>query len=400
MKKILYLHQYFVTPDEYGATRSYWFCKELVKNGYDVEVVSALSSSSKRDTGSYKIDGIKVNFVGGKYSNTQSNRTKISLFVRYFLDATVFLLRNRKCYNVVYASSTPLTVGLVALLGKKFFNLNYVFEVRDLWPEFPIQIGAIKNGFLIKVLRFVEVKIYSNANHIIALSPGMKEGILKAKISANKVTVIPNMSKPDIFFPREKSARMLKEYSINPENLNLIHFGSMGMANDLMFFLEAFRKLQDLQMHNVKMYFLGYGATKSKLVSMAKEYDLRNVFFLGKFNSEETSEIVNCMDVSVVSFKRLPVLNTNSPNKLFDSLSAGLPILVNSNGWTRELVEQNCIGAYFENGQIDDFISVLDLFQDKEERRKMAYNAVKLSLRTFDKKILVQNFVDVIEQHS
>lgn len=398
MKRIVYLHQYFVTPEEYGATRSFWFCKELIRRGYDVQVYSALSSSSKRTTGHYCIEEIKVSFVSDRYANTQSSFKKMYLFSTYFLSTCYYLFKSRKAIDLVYATSTPLSVGALALLFNRLFKVKYVFEVRDLWPEFPIQIGAIKNRLIIRLLRSLERSIYRNAEHIVALSPGMKSGVVNCGVDDYDVTVIPNMSKPDLFYPRAKSEKVLQKYRIDSSKLNLIHFGSMGAANGLIFFVEAFNVLKERGIDDVRLFFVGYGSTEEKLRIRVKDAGLDNVFFLGKFNTHDMSEILNCMDVSIVSFKNLQVLNTNSPNKLFDSLSAGKPIIVNSNGWTKKLVEFYEVGAYFENSDIEDFIEILDVFRIAEDRERMALNARRLSIDVFNKSLLVNQFIDVIKR--
>lgn len=163
---------------------------------------------------------------------------KVKSFLR-FVRLSIAQAKREGNVDLVFATSTPLTVGYIALRLKCLKKWRYVFEVRDLWPEFPIQIGAIRNPFVIKFLRFMERKIYLNAEHIIALSPGMKNGVISAGISKSKVTVIPNMSKPDIFYPREKSQDFIKEFSIDVNKFNVIHFGSMGRANGLSYIIET-----------------------------------------------------------------------------------------------------------------------------------------------------------------
>jgi glycosyltransferase involved in cell wall biosynthesis len=396
--KILYFHQYFVTPDEYGATRSYWFAKKLVENGHKVIVISALSSTTKRLPGENNIDGIKVIYVGGRYNNLQSKTTKIFHFLRFFVMALYCALREKQI-SMVYATSTPLTVGALALLYKKLKGGKYIFEVRDLWPEFPIQIGAIRNSFVIKALRKLEKSIYKNAIHIVALSPGMKDGIIQAGIEDSKITIIPNMSKPDLFYPHTKSESIFEDYGINPNHFNIIHFGSMGKANGLEFIIETAIELKKAKVKDVTFVLAGYGSTESLIKKLAIDHQLRNIIFTGKHNTFIMSELVNCCDACIVSFRKLPILTTNSPNKLFDGLSAGKPIIVNSTGWTKDLVEQYECGFYVDSDNPADFVTkLLKCKSDNELLCKWSANARNLSLTTFDKTILSKKFVDLIEK--
>jgi glycosyltransferase involved in cell wall biosynthesis len=396
--KILYLHQYFVIPEEYGTTRSYWFSKKLVDCGHTVTVICSLTSSTKREPGTYNIDGIKVIYLGGKYHNLQSKTSKIFQFVRYFLIAIIFAIRE-KGVNLVYASSTPLTVGALALFCKKITKTKYIFEVRDLWPEFPIQIGAIKNPLIINWLRRLEKNIYKNASHIVALSTGMKEGIVQCGIEERKITVIPNMSKPDLFYPRFKSNNTLKRYGINEEKFNIIYFGSMGPANGLEFIIEAAIILKKKNLNDISFILAGYGSTEDHLKSIAAKNKLDNVVFVGKHNTQIISEIVNCCDMSIITFINLPVEATNSPNKLFDSFSAGLPVIVNSNGWTKQLVENENCGFYVDAEKPEDLVNkLIEAKDNKNMLTEWSKNSRRLAETVFDKEILSTKFVELLEK--
>ncbi|RAR70241.1 glycosyltransferase family 4 protein [Flavobacterium aciduliphilum] len=397
--KLLYLHQYFVTPDEYGATRSYWFAKKMVDEGYQVTVITALTSFTKRTKGIHDIDGIKVIYLGGRYSNTQSKFRKILNFLRYFFGALFSVLKEKKV-SLIYATSTPLTVGFIALIVKKICKVKYIFEVRDLWPEFPIQIGVIRNKCFINLLRTIERSIYKNAIHIVALSPGMEEGILDAGVEKNKVTVIPNMSKPDLFYPRGKNKELMCDMGIREDNFNIIHFGSMGVANGLEYLIDVAKILKDKSVNDVNIIFAGYGQTESKLKNIVNEEDLKNVLFVGKHNTFVISEIVNCCDASCVSFKNLKILQTNSPNKLFDSLSAGKPIIVNSSGWTKDLVESHFCGLYVNPDDPNDFVDKIVSLKNNDKRiDEMSKNSRRLALEVFDKEILAKQFLEIVMKY-
>jgi glycosyltransferase involved in cell wall biosynthesis len=396
MKRILYLHQYFVTPEEYGATRSYWFAKKLLEAGYNVTVISSISSTTKRSPGRYNIDGIDVIYINGQYSNLQSNFIKLYNFIKFFFLALRKATKLKEI-DYVYATSTPITVGAIALLYSKLKNVKYIFEVRDLWPDFPIQMGVVRNKIIIKLLKLLERKIYENAEHIVALSPGMKYGVELCGISSDLITVIPNMSKPDIFYPREYNPEVLNEFSINPQNLNVIHFGSMGTANGLEYIIDAAKIASKSGLINIQFYFAGYGATEKRLKELVKFHKLENVHFLGKHNTYKMSEIVNCMDISLVCFLNFEVLKTNSPNKLFDSLSAGKLVIVNSAGWTKDLVEEYNCGYFVNPENSEDLVNKLVyISQNKEVLELMSRNSRKISIEVFDKELLSEKFKNVI----
>lgn len=330
--------------------------------------------------------------------NYFSKLKKIWVFIK-FVSLSMKEALKLKDIDIVYATSTPLTVGLVALLLRHIKGWRYIFEVRDLWPEFPIQIGAIKNGLLIKLLKSLERRIYRRSEHIVALSPGMREGVIATGIPDDKCTIVPNMSKPDKFYPREVSKDIIKQFNINIDKFNVIHFGSMGVANGLDYIINAANELTKWGDKSIHFIFLGDGAMLPKLMQMVEEYGLSNVDFLGKHKMDIVSEIVNCCDISITTFKNLPILYTNSPNKLFDSLSAGKPIIVNSAGWTKELCEKEHCGFYVDPEKPEDLATKLLEIRDKSNLLKMwGENSRRLSLQIFDKNILSSKVADIIER--
>lgn len=395
--KILYIHQYFVTPQEPGATRSYWISRELVNRGHHVTVITG-NSESKHDPGRFDRDGIDVIYVNNLYNNSQTKLQKVWSFLKFIFQSTAIAMKEKNV-DLVYATSTPLTIGAVALLLRSLKGWRYVFEVRDLWPEFPIQVGAVKNPGLIWLLRKFEKRIYKRAEHVVALSPGMQEGVLKAGTPKEKTSMIPNMSKPDIFFPHETNMEVVSRFNLDLTKFNVIHFGMMGVANGLTYIIEAARILKEKGDRTVNFLFMGHGATLIELERLVVEYNLSNVQFLGHHPVGLVAEVTNCCGASITSFKNLPILATNSPNKLFDSLSAGKPIIVNSAGWTKDLVEKDDCGFYVDPERPEELAErLLEIKDNKELLNHWGRNARRLSETKYDKSILSAKVADLLEE--
>ncbi|MFD2966713.1 glycosyltransferase family 4 protein [Sphingobacterium bambusae] len=394
--RILYIHQYFKTPAEPGGTRSYWIAKALIENGHDVTM---LTSSDSQTTDFYMktIDNIKVASYAVKYNQSMSIKDRLKSFLGFMWHSSRYALQHSKQYDVIIATSTPLTVGIPALLAKKIKKKKYLFEVRDLWPEVPIQMGAFKNPLLIKAMRLLEKKIYVNAEHVVALSPGMQDGVVQY-IDKSKTSMIPNMSKKDAFWIRKKDITLYPKLGLDPESFKVIHFGALGVANGADYIIEAATLLKEDP--SIEFVFVGGGATEDDLRAQCKIRELTNVKFLGRYPMDRTSEIVNLCDVSLVSFKNLPILYTNSPNKLFDSLSAGKPIIVNSAGWTKELVETYRCGVYADPESPADLVLKIKALQgDSELLKKMGEQSRWLAENVYDKSILAREFVNTFEKY-
>ena len=393
-KSILYIHQYFKTPKEPGGTRSYWLAQELIENGYNVTMITT-SNTIRNSVEKTIIDGINVIYLKVDYSQEMTILRRLFSFISFMLKSTYYAFL-QKNIDLVFATSTPLSVGFPALIIKKIKNIPYVFEVRDLWPEVPIQMGAISNNLVKKLFIWSEKLIYKNAKHVVALSPGMAKGVLKYT-STSKVSMIPNMSKIDLFWPREKNLDLMKRLGLNTNSFKIIHFGSLGIANGALTIIESAKLLKNND--DFEFVFIGGGSTEYELKDLCTKYNLNNVHFLGAFTLDETSEIVNLCEVSIISFLDLPILATNSPNKLFDSLSAGKPIIVNSAGWTKDLVEKYSCGFYVNPNYPDELATkVLQLKENANMMKIMSDNGRLLAETVYDKSILCNEFLNVINK--
>ncbi|ESU71412.1 hypothetical protein T260_13485 [Geobacillus thermopakistaniensis] len=403
--KILYIHQYFSARNGTTGTRSYEFSKYLVKQGHAVTMLTSnvfVKSLRPEKThmlyDEYEIDGIRVVAIKNDYSNYMSYFKRILSFLKFMVLAIYVGLKLEK-HDIVYATSTPLTVALPALIIKKIKKVPFVFEVRDLWPEAPIQIGAIKSPFLIKILRAFEKKTYQEASHIVALSPGMKEGVISTGINPNTVKMIPNCSDIDLFgkeINEQDKQVLINKYQLHGKFV-VIHGGSMGVANGLDYIIKAAIELKKLGDRDVIFILTGDGKTKPYLEQMCKENNLDNVIFTGAVPRQEMPNLLAISDITITSFKNIPILATNSPNKFFDSLAASKPVIVNSNGWTRKIVEDYNIGYYVDP---DHPIQLAQLLLEIKEKRdvleEMGKRARKLAEEKFERIKLAKQVEQVL----
>mgnify|MGYP003503752938 FL=1 len=398
---VLYINQYFRTPKESGSTRSYWVSQELIKNSHQLVMVchsnQLLDGKQDKIIKTTIVDGIKVISIKNSYSNSMGAFERIMSFLKFMVFSTYVVLKEKNV-DLVFASSTPLTIAFPALMRKWLRGTKFVFEVRDLWPEAPIQLGFIKNKLAIKFLRWFEKTTYKNASHIIALSPGMQAGVVQY-VAKEKTSMIPNMAKIDKFWPRPSDSKVNDQFHLSQSTFKLVYFGTMGMANGIDYLMEAIQILEKRQIQNLEFIFMGEGAKKKDLVSLSSKLSVIKVSVLDRQPMDNVSSIVNNSDVSVCTFSNIPILKTNSPNKLFDSLSAGKASIVNSDGWTKDIVEDYKCGLYASPTDPSDFADkVIFLIENPATLSTMGSNARKLAEDKFDKSYLCKQVKDVLEQ--
>lgn len=398
---ILYIHQHFATPNGTTGTRSYEFARRWVQAGHRVTLITGHYDIgglelSKGLVQKQTIEGINVVVVGTAYSNKQSYLRRITSFLSFSLFC-IYVGSRIKNVDVIYATSTPLTVGIPALVLKWLKRVPFVFEVRDQWPEIPIEMRIIKNKLLIKLLLFLEKTIYKNSAAIVALSNGMANGIrsVLGEKHSKTITVITNSCDIDSFSPNIDGTDVRKEKGWDNKFV-LLHIGAMGKANGLDFVVSAAKILKDYD--NLLFVLVGDGKEKKGLIERIAQLGLKNIEVADSVSKKDLPKLIAACDVSIVIFANYPILENNSANKFFDSLSAGKPVLVNHSGWQREILEQNNAGFGCRQYDVGEFVEkVLYLNSHREKLLEMARNARRIAEKKFSRDDLAAQTLSLLE---
>ena len=384
MKNVIYIHQYFKTPEEGGALRSYHISRSMVERGLRLEVITSHNELKYKQK---IIDGIHVHYLPIHYSNNLSAAKRYISFFTFVLAAIKLSYKLQKP-DLLYATSTPLTIGLISIWLRWTRKIPYIFEVRDLWPDAPIQLGIIKSPVIKYLSLQLEKIMYKNADKIIALSPGIKDGIIK-KFEQVNIRTIPNMSDIDFFCEKRALVHKNKEFIIG-------YFGAFGLANNLEYIIDIALECQKANL-DINFTLVGEGARKKILVDKITHYNLKNIEILPQQNSFEVRELMKDVDANFTSFANFPILETNSPNKFFDGLAAGKLSIVNTKGWLKELVEDNCCGFYADPTAPENFPNLIKPFlQDNKLLKSWQNNALNLAEINFAKKKLVADVCNYV----
>ena len=399
--RIIYLHQYFNTNDMPGSTRSYELAKRLVKNGHSVFMIA-----SKRDNhqaqrnGWTKEDGIDVFWTPVSYSNKMSYLRRLFSFFSYSIKSLKVALSIDA--DLIYATSTPLTIAIPAIIFSKVKAKPMVFEVRDLWPELPIAVGALKSSFAKFLALYLEKLSYKNSKKIIALSNGMKEGIIKKGYPANQVNVITNLSNTRVYEEIEKTKDLgirINNYIPQPLDKLVIYTGAFGHVNDVKYLINIAAVLKNIN-SKIKFIIAGEGVEKRNIFSMAKELGVldSSVFITEPIEKSKIPLLYSKASVVSSLFINLEELWNNSANKFFDGLAAGKPIMINYSGWQRLLLEKYNAGFYVP---FDDHIKgaeILNKIVNNDDLNKcMGDSAKKLAVQHFAIDVQYPKFENVLK---
>ena len=397
--RILYLHQFFLTREGTGGTRSYEFARQLVAAGHDVVMVTAASGPA---AGERIVEGIRViEVAGGHGGYVQATSVpyarRIASFLRFAAAATAAVLREAPPPDVVFATSPPLTIALPAVAASRRHRAPLVFEVRDLWPEAPIQMGALRNPLARRLARALERSVYRASCHVVALSPGIRDGVMSAGVAPDRVTLIPNASDLDLFAPGVDAGDLRSQLGVGSRFVSS-YFGTMGEANDLSQVLEAAAILQERGEDSVAFVLQGEGKRRAALEEEVLRRGLGNVRLIPAAGKDSVARLAAASDACMIIFKDVPILATNSPNKLFDTFAAGRPAIVNTPGWQRELVERHEAGVFARPGDPAHLAEqVLFLRDHPRLAARYGRNARRLAETEFDRRMLAARLRRVLE---
>ena len=387
--KVLILHQHFNTPEKGGAIRSYYLAKALADHGVKVFVITAQNHPDFLRKNS---EGIEVHYLPVPYDNRFGFVARSWAFIKYVWGA-VRLSNQFKDVDYCYAISVPLTVGLAAQWIKRRHKIPYIFEVGDLWPDAPVQMGFVKNYFFQTLLYQLERSIYKSADSVVALSPSI-QSVIEKKVPGKKVHLLPNMADCDFYKPEAKSSALEEKFNVKGK-LVISYIGAVGLANGLDYLLECANASRKAELP-IHFFICGDGALLDRLKGNVKQLRLENLTFIDFTNREGVKELLNVTDATFICYKPLPILETGSPNKFFDGLAAGKLILVNFGGWIRKEIEENQCGVYLDPHQPTDFVKKIRPFLlDQELLTAHQQASQQLAEKKYSRSLLSKKFVEL-----
>jgi glycosyltransferase involved in cell wall biosynthesis len=341
------------------------------------------------------VDGIDVIEFDLPYSNDQTFGRRSWVFAKYAWRSALLALQEK--YDVIFATSTPLTSALPGILARWLRGKRFIFEVRDLWPELPRAMGVIRNPLVLGLMSMLEWTSYHSAHACIGLSPGMVDGIARRGIPLERIGMVPNGSDLDFF--GAASAQPWRPDGVAAMDLLALFCGTHGIANGLDAVIDAAAELKRRGRMDIKIVLAGTGKSKAGLMSRAAAEGLSNVIFVPPLPKARLSGLMASADVGLMVLADVPAFYFGtSPNKFFDYLASGLPVLNNYPGWVANLIHENACGFVVPPRNAAAFADALvRMAADRDMLRQMGERARLLGRRDFDRTVLAERFVHIFE---
>jgi glycosyltransferase involved in cell wall biosynthesis len=399
---ILLIHQAFAALDEPGGTRHHELARSLVQRGHRVTIIASpisyLTGAKRSDQKTFIVHsqlepGITLLRCNTYHALHRSFIHRVFSFFGFMLSSFIAGLGVRKV-DLVWGTSPPIFQGFTAWLLARLKGVPFLFEVRDLWPEFAIAVGVLSNPALIRLSEWLEKFLYYRADRVVINSPGFEKHVRQR--GARRVELVPNGADPSMFDLSEDGMNFRRQHDLVGKTL-LMYAGAHGMSNDLGILLQAAAMLVDLP--DLQIVLLGDGKEKSALQAQALSLGLSNVQFIGSVPKEEMTSALAAADACVAILKPVEAYKTTYPNKVFDYMCAARPVVLAIDGVIREVVESADCGIFVPPGDPQALAqAVRTLLADPLRAQQMGLNGRRHVEQYFNRPLLAEKLADIMEE--
>lgn len=397
---VLLIHQAFVSPDDAGGTRHYELARRFVDGGQQFSIVASDLSylSGKKCAADARVqdfDGVKVQRAWTYSALHRSFVWRVVSFLS-FMVSSVWTAMKVKNVDLVIGTSPPIFQAVSAWVISVVKWRPFLLEIRDLWPEFAVDMGVLKNPVLIWLARRLERFLYARANHMLVNSPAYRDYLINLGIPAAKISFIANGVDPDMFQVDQVKSGLREEFQLQDKFL-VTYAGAMGMANNLEVVLEAATLLNDVP--QVHFLMVGDGKDRVKLQDLAQQMNVKNVTFTGSRPKSQMPSVLAESDVCLAVLRDIPMFRTTYPNKVFDYMAAARPVVLAIDGVIRQVIEAANGGIPVPPGNPQAMAdAVRDLYSNRPQSQRMGQMAREYVIKFFDRNQQALQFGELIQQ--
>lgn len=398
---ILFLSHYYPPEVNAPATRTYEHCKRWVTSGHKVTVVTCAPNCPdgkvykgyKNRFSSEQVDGVEIRRVWTYLAPNKGFLKRILNFLSYLVATFIYCIR-MKNVDVVIATSPQFFCGWAGVVLGRLRGWPFILEIRDIWPESIVTVGAMKKSMFIKMLEILEKRMYAAALHIVAVGEGYKKKIVEKGIDPDKISVIVNGVDITRFTHANTELDMKKRYCAENKFV-CSYIGTVGMAHGLEVVLEASKMCKTKDLSDVVFWIVGDGAQREELELRAQKESLQQVIFTGRLPKETMPDIIAASDCSLVHLRGTELFGTVIPSKIFELMAMDVPIVMAVKGEALDIVEQSGAGIAMEP---DNPQSLLDCIATIKKRGRVAFSGRTFVEKNFNRDVLAQGMLEIIEK--
>ncbi|MGY2133749.1 glycosyltransferase family 4 protein [Hymenobacter sp. HD11105] len=388
--------QYHTNPDCPATSRHYTLLAHLART-HRVTLITTRTWEAQALTKQFPWlpEGVEMRAAAVPYNNKMGAGRRALAFGQYAAYAVREGLRLDKP-DVIWGISTPLTAAWAAAQVARLRRVPWVFEVQDLWPAFPIAMGAVPSKLAQKQLFALEKRLYKSAAHIVPLSPDMAAYMEQLGVSTSKITTVLNGTDFHLAATAtDEAVATLRQEQVFTNRRIILYAGTFGRANDIPTLVEAAEKMAPT-LPDVLWVFMGHGFNEPLIQAAAAR--CTSIRLIAPQPRHVVFTWFRLAEISIVSFLDLPVLDANSPAKFYDSLAVGTPVVVTNNGWTRQWVEKHSCGWYSPAGNADALASCVSaLLANPAKLKQAGLNGQSTAHAHFDRQELAATMQAILE---
>ena len=406
---ILFLTHYFTPENNAPAARVHGMAREWARAGHRVTVLTCAPNVPAGvvyegyENKLYQeewIDGVRTVRV---WTWLAANKGRVRRGLNYLsylaaAGAAGPLLRPRA--DVVIATSPQFFAGWAGWPVARAHGAPFVLEVRDIWPDSIVAVGALPDGRIIRTLGKLERALYDGADHIVAVGDGYRMNMIRKGIGPSKISVITNGVDVDLFEPRAPDPVLRARLGFSPETFVVTFAGTIGMASDLGVALDAARRLKEKGRDDIAFLLVGDGAQREELEAHARTEGLDNVVFTGLVPRNELPAYLASSDACLAHFRKQELFQMVLPNKFFEDAAMERPILLGFEGEARDMLREADCGIAFEPSNDEELAAAAEQLAaaPAQERRRLGENGRRYVLEHFDRRKLAHDYLEVLER--
>ena len=402
--RILFFSHYFPPEVNAPASRTYENARRWVGAGHSVTVITSAPNCpdgvvfegyknrlSQRET----IEGIDVRRVWTYIAPNKGTFRRIANFVSYMVTATIYSLVIRKP-DVIIATSPQFFCGWAGVLASFIKRSPFILEIRDLWPESIVAVGAMNNPNIIRFLELLEKIMYRAADHIVTVGAGYRDRLVEKGVQTEDISIVMNGVDNHLFTPRQTNNTLKEKWGLDGSFV-CSYIGTLGMACGLDIVLDAARTLKTAGDSGIRFMLVGDGAAREALEHRAKEEGLDNIVFTGRQPREMMPEFLAISDVCLIHLKKTPLFTSVMPSKIFEAAAMEKPVINGVKGFAAEFVSDAGAGINIEPENSGQLIAALmQLKRSPETRREFGQNGREFVTTQYNRDALADDYLDII----